>query len=94
MTELTHVLTAEGRPFPPDGSRTPFDLKAELEALFAEGYRDFPSPNPQRAADSEPYRLGFSAAAEIERLDMQRNAIFAKAKELSGGAVGRAGFLS
>lgn len=64
-----------------------------LEDLFAEGFRDFPCPKPDRLADSEPYRLGFSAHAEIDRLEATRDAIFAQAKLLSGGAVGKAGFL-
>lgn len=67
--------------------------KAECESLFSEGFHDFPEPlNPARE-DCGPYRLGWAAAAQIEELDREREAIFAKARELSGGNVGRVGFI-
>lgn len=68
------------------------DHKQALEGLFTEGFHDWPNVNPNRA-DSRPYQLGYTAAERIHQLDDERNAIFAQARELSGGNVGRVGFV-
>lgn len=69
------------------------DYKAELEDLFTRGFRDYPAADPKLVAESQPYQLGLGAAARLEQLDAERSYILAKAKELSGGAVLRVGFV-
>lgn len=66
--------------------------QAQLQDLFTEGFRAFPHADAQRIQESQPYKLGFTAALEIDRLEATKLAIIEKAKELSGGNVLRVGF--
>lgn len=68
------------------------ELKTELEDLFTQGFKAFPNADEKRLDESQPYRLGYAAALRLDELERERGYIMAKAKELSGGAVFKAGF--